>query len=40
VRRSPTVESRVHELEQKQQEYRRMMQQPKDAGILQQSGIF
>jgi len=32
-----TVESRVHELEQKQQEYRRMMQQPKDAGILQQS---
>ncbi len=32
-----TVESRVRELEQKQQEYRRMMQQPKDAGILQQS---
>jgi type IV pilus assembly protein PilN len=31
------VESRVRELEQKQQEYRRMMQQPKDAGILQQS---
>jgi type IV pilus assembly protein PilN len=32
-----TVESRVRELEQRQQEYRRMMQQPKDAGILQQS---
>lgn len=32
-----TVDSRVHELEQKQQQYRRMMQQPKDAGILEQS---
>jgi type IV pilus assembly protein PilN len=35
--RVATVESRVRELEQKQQEYRRMMQQPKDAGILRQS---
>jgi type IV pilus assembly protein PilN len=32
-----TVESRVQDLEQQQQQYRRMMQQPKDAGILQQS---
>jgi type IV pilus assembly protein PilN len=32
-----TVESRVRELEQQQQKYRQMMQQPKDAGILQQS---
>jgi len=32
-----TVESRVHDLESDQQKYRRLMQQPKDAGILQQS---
>ncbi|HVT99520.1 MAG TPA: hypothetical protein VHE33_18620 [Acidobacteriaceae bacterium] len=32
-----TVESRVRDLEKQQQGYRRMMQQPKDAGILQQS---
>jgi len=32
-----TVESRVRDLEHQQQGYRRMMQQPKDAGILQQS---
>ncbi len=32
-----TVENRVHDLEKQQQGYRRMMQQPKDAGILQQS---
>ena len=31
------VRNHVQELEQKQQEYRRMMQQPKDAAILQQS---
>ncbi len=35
-----TVESRVHDLEHEQQEYRRMMQQPKDAGILQQSDFL
>jgi type IV pilus assembly protein PilN len=32
-----TVESRVRDLEKQQQDYRRMMQQPKDAGILEQS---
>jgi type IV pilus assembly protein PilN len=30
----------VHQLEARQQDYRRMMQQPKDAGILQQSAFL
>lgn len=32
-----TVENHVRALEKEQQDYRRLMQQPKDAGILQQS---
>jgi type IV pilus assembly protein PilN len=39
-----TVEGNVHALESEQQKYRQMMQQPKDAAILQQSeflnGLF
>jgi type IV pilus assembly protein PilN len=35
-----TVQTRVHELEQQQQRYRQMMQQPKDARILQQSDFL
>jgi type IV pilus assembly protein PilN len=35
-----TVENHVHTLEQQQQDYRRMMQQPKDASILLQSDFL
>jgi type IV pilus assembly protein PilN len=35
-----TVENRVRDLEKQQQGYRRMMQQPKDANILQQSDFL
>jgi type IV pilus assembly protein PilN len=34
------VENHVHEMEQQQQKYRTMMQQPKDASILQQSDFL
>ena len=35
-----TVENHVRELQDQQQEYRQMMQQPKDAAILQQSDFL
>jgi type IV pilus assembly protein PilN len=34
------VENHVHEMEQQQQKYRALMQQPKDASILQQSDFL